>query len=85
MYKRQAVNGVRIYLVYGGDVQLAMVVAASLIGTIVVAKMVGCMLPIFAKQLHLDPAIMASPLITTIVDTCSIMIYFRIATLVFGL
>ncbi len=80
-----AVNGVRIYLVYGGDVQLAMVVAASLIGTIVVAKMVGCMLPIFAKQLHLDPAIMASPLITTIVDTCSIMIYFRIATLVFGL
>lgn len=80
-----AVNGVRIYLVYGGDVQLAMVVAASLIGTIVVAKMVGCMLPIFAKQLHLDPAIMASPLITTIVDTCSIMIYFRIATLVFRL
>lgn len=80
-----AANGVRIYLVHGGDVQMAMVVAASLIGTIVVAKMVGCMLPIFAKQLHLDPAIMASPLITTIVDTCSIMIYFRIATLVFRL
>lgn len=77
-------NGIRIYLMHG-DMQMAMVVAASLIGTIVVAKMVGCMLPIFAKQMHLDPAIMASPLITTIVDTCSIMIYFRIATLVFKL
>ena len=77
-------NGIRIYLMYQ-NVEMAVVVAISLIGTVMVAKMVGCMLPILAKQMHFDPAIMASPLITTIVDTCSIMIYFRIATVAFRL
>lgn len=78
------VNGLRIYLVYR-NFAMAMVIAASLVVTIVIAKLVGCILPILAKQLHMDPAIMASPLITTIVDTCSIVIYFQIATLVFHL
>lgn len=77
-------NGLRIYLVYR-NFAMAMVIAASLVVTIVIAKLVGCILPILAKQLHMDPAIMASPLITTIVDTCSIVIYFQIATLVFHL
>lgn len=77
-------NGLRIYLVYR-NLAMAMVIAASLVVTIVIAKLVGCILPILAKQLHMDPAIMASPLITTIVDTCSIVIYFQIATLVFHL
>lgn len=79
-----AANGLRIFLMYR-DAKMAVVIALSLIGTVMIAKMVGCMLPILAKQMHFDPAIMASPLITTIVDTCSIMIYFRIATFAFHL
>lgn len=75
-------NGVRIFWVYK-NLSMAVVVAASLVVTIVIAKLVGCVLPILAKRLHMDPAIMASPLITTIVDTCSIVIYFQIATLIF--
>ena len=77
-------NGVRIFWVYK-NLPMAVVVAASLVVTIVIAKLVGCILPILAKRLHMDPAIMASPLITTIVDTCSIVIYFQIATLMFHL
>ena len=52
---------------------------ASLAATVVLAKLVGCMLPIAAKQLHMDPAIMASPLITTIVDAGAVLIYFQAA------
>ena len=53
--------------------------ALSLAATVVLAKLVGCMLPIAAKQLHMDPAIMASPLITTIVDAGAVLIYFQAA------
>ncbi|MEG0273445.1 MAG: magnesium transporter [Hydrogenoanaerobacterium sp.] len=77
-------NGLRIMLIYK-DPRLALVISLSLIATIVAAKLVGCMLPILAKKCHVDPAIMASPLITTIVDTFSIIIYFNIATMVFKL
>ena len=45
----------------------------------------GCVLPLIAKKLNMDPAVMASPLITTAVDTCSIIIYFYIATRIFAL
>ncbi len=79
-----AVNGLRIYLMYQ-DLQLAIVIAISLIGTIIIAKLVGCLLPIIAQKLKMDPAIMAAPLITTIVDTFSIIIYFNIATMIFNL
>nr|WP_330400960.1 magnesium transporter [Sporanaerobium hydrogeniformans] len=48
-------------------------------------KVIGCILPLIAKKCKLDPAIMAAPLITTIVDTCSILVYFNIATLFFKL
>lgn len=58
---------------------IAVTVGISLFVTICVAKMIGCMLPIAAKKCKLDPAIMASPLITTIVDACSIFVYFNIA------
>ena len=51
----------------------------DLAATVVLAKLVGCMLPIAAKQLHMDPAIMASPLITTIVDAGAVLIYFQAA------
>lgn len=77
-------NGLRIVLMYK-DIQLALVVSLSLVGTIIIAKIVGCLLPILAKKCKLDPAIMAAPIITTVVDTFSIIIYFNIATLIFKL
>ena len=77
-------NGVRIMIQYD-DPALALVIALSLIGTVVAAKLVGCMLPLLASKAHLDPAIMASPLITTLVDIFSILIYFNIATVLFDL
>ena len=79
-----AANGIRIFIMYQ-NVTLALVIALSLAATIVVAKLIGCLLPLCAKQVHLDPAIMASPLITTLVDTFSILIYFTIATHFFNL
>lgn len=78
------VNGLRILLMYK-DLALAVVVALSLMFTVIIAKVVGCMLPLLAKKCKLDPAIMAAPLITTIVDTFSIIIYFSIATRVLSL
>ena len=59
---------------------MTLVVCLSLFATVVIAKVVGGILPIAAKKLKLDPAIMASPLITTIVDACALMIYFTMAT-----
>lgn len=72
------VNGLRIYIQYR-NFKMALVVGLTLTGTILLSKMLGCMLPMLAKLLHLDPAIMAAPLITTIVDTCSILLYFNVA------
>ena len=77
-------NGLRILVQYRNP-SLALVIAVSLVATIIIAKMIGCVLPLLAKKVHLDPAIMASPLITTLVDTCSILVYFHIATLIFHL
>ena len=77
-------NGVRIFIQYHNP-GLAVVIACSLMGTVIMAKLVGCTLPLLAKKVNLDPAIMASPLITTLVDTFSILIYFNIATLLFRL
>lgn len=77
-------NGLRIFLVYH-DMKLAVVIGLSLIATVILSKLIGCVLPLVAKKVHLDPAIMAAPLITTLVDTCSIIIYFSIATQVFHL
>lgn len=77
-------NGLRILLMYK-NFSLAVVISISLVITVIFAKFIGCILPLLAKKLHFDPAIMASPLITTIVDTCSILIYFNVATVVFHL
>ncbi|MBQ5317965.1 MAG: magnesium transporter [Oscillospiraceae bacterium] len=73
------VNGARIWVTYS-DPELAIVIALSIIGTVILAKLVGAMLPMAAKAVKLDPAIMATPLITTVVDSCSLLIYFTIAT-----
>lgn len=73
------VNGLRIFIMYH-DPLLAVTIAISLAATIMLAKFIGCVLPLLASRIHLDPALMAAPLITTLVDTCSICIYFSIAT-----
>jgi magnesium transporter len=72
------VNGLRVYLFYR-DAGIALVLGLTLIATVLLAKTVGCVLPMAAKRLGLDPAIMAAPLITTIVDCCSVFVYFNIA------
>ena len=75
---------VGITVIYS-NLKLGIVVGISLIATVILSKSLGCLLPMLAKKLKLDPAIMASPLITTIVDTCSVLIYFMVATAVLGL
>ncbi len=73
------VNGLRVLMFYK-DPLLALVIALSLVGTVVIAKLVGAALPMLAKAVHLDPAIMANPLISTVVDSCSLLIYFSVAS-----
>lgn len=75
-------NAIRILLVYN-DFMLAIVLSLSLFLTIAVSKMIGCLLPIAAKRVKLDPALLASPTISTIVDVFSMIIYFGIATSIF--
>ena len=63
----------------GVDIMVALVVALTLCATVICAKIIGCVLPILAKILKLDPAVMASPFITTIVDAVSLLVYFGVA------
>ncbi|HAN42152.1 MAG TPA: magnesium transporter, partial [Sphaerochaeta sp.] len=62
-------------------VYVALVVSCTILLTVMVAKIVGCSLPIIAKKLGFDPAVMASPFITTAVDAISLLIYFGIASI----
>ncbi len=78
------VNAIRVIIQYR-DIQLAIVLGITLIVTTIVSKVLGCVLPMLAKRLKLDPAIMAAPLITTLVDVCSILVYFQVATSIMGL
>ncbi|HHU78478.1 MAG: magnesium transporter [Caldicoprobacterales bacterium] len=75
-----AVNFLRVYWFEKTDIAVAITISISLFLTIVLAKVVGSSLPILAKKIKLDPAIMAAPMITTIVDALSLLAYFRIAT-----
>ncbi len=89
------VNGIRIYLMYYNSASLAasgtsplilaIVVSLSIMCAVIVAKFVGCILPMFAKMCKLDPAIMASPMITTVADAAIIFIYFNIAMKFFNI
>ena len=79
------VNGLRIYIMYDQNVMLAGALGLSMIAVVSMAKCIGCILPLLAKKLGLDPAIMAAPLITTILDTCTILVYFNIVTAFFHL
>ena len=59
---------------------VAFVVCLTMVVTIFIAKLVGCTLPMIAKKIGFDPAVMASPFITTIVDAISLVVYFGIAS-----
>ena len=87
------VNGLRIYLMYtflfpgqyANVMGYAIVVSVSLFFSVILAKLVGGMLPLAAKKLGADPAIMATPFITTIVDATSLLIYFALASAFLGI
>ena len=72
----------RVRFINQATVPIALIVAVSLYCTVILAKALGCALPLFAKKVGFDPALMASPLITTVVDMASLTIYFTIATAV---
>ncbi len=78
-------NFAKLLLMDHLSVMVAMVICLTLIAAVFIAKVVGCTLPMFAKKIGWDPAVMASPFITTIVDALSLMIYFQIATRILGI
>jgi len=73
-------NFAKLMLIDQVGFKVSIVVCSTLIITVCVAKLIGSSLPILAKKLGFDPAVMASPFITTIVDACSLLIYFNIAS-----
>ena len=79
------VNFLRLYFLTSAGFMVSLTVCVSLFFTIVLAKVVGGILPIISKKLNLDPAIMASPLITTIVDAFALIVYFAFAKLLLGI
>ena len=76
-----AVNFIRIYYFTNSSIETSLVVAISMFLTVIMAKVVGGVLPLVAKSLKIDPAIMASPLITTIVDTAALIIFFKLSVI----
>lgn len=79
------VNFGKLMVIDRVGMQVALIVCLTMVVTVLVAKLVGCTLPMIAKQIGFDPAVMASPFITTIVDAVSLVIYFQIATRMLGL
>ena len=80
-----AANFIKLLVIDKVNMSIASVVCLTLIITIIFAKIVGCTLPILTKKVGFDPAVMASPFITTIVDALSLITYFQIATILLGL
>ena len=78
------VNFFRIWLTYEFDVLLSLTVSLTLVVVIFAAKTIGSMLPLLAKKLNLDPALMAAPFITTLVDASALITYFLIASTLLG-
>jgi magnesium transporter len=76
-----AVNFIRIYYFSRSGLETSLVVAISMFLTVIMAKVIGGVLPLVAKSLKIDPAIMASPLITTIVDTAALIIFFKLSVI----
>lgn len=81
-----AVNYLRLMIMPSRTVpKVAITVSLTMVCTVIFSKMLGCTLPMVAKKLKLDPALMASPLVTTIVDAVTLVIYFTLATRILGL
>ncbi len=78
-------NFVKLWIVDKVALEVNFIVNITLIFTIFLAKLLGCTLPLLVKKIKLDPAVMASPFITTLVDACSLIIYFQVATVMLGL
>ena len=74
-----AANFVKLLLLDRVSIMVALVVSLTLVAAVMIAKVVGCTLPMLAKRIGFDPAVMASPFITTIVDVLSLLVYFQIA------
>ena len=79
------VNFAKLMLFDRVGVVVAGVICCTLLVTVFVAKITGCVLPMVAKKLGFDPAVMASPFITTIVDALSLLIYFQFASIALGI
>ena len=67
------------------SIEVALVISLTMLLTVICAKLIGCILPILTKKIGLDPAVMASPLITTAVDAVSLLVYFQTAKLILGI
>ena len=80
-----SVNFAKLMVIDRVGFSVALVVSTTLLLTVIVAKMVGSTLPMLAKKMGFDPAVMASPFITTIVDAISLIFYFWITSMVLGL
>ena len=78
-------NFFKMILIDRVSLLVAATVCVTLALTIIIAKMIGSVFPLAAKRAGLDPAVMASPFITTVVDACSLLIYFSVATVILGL
>lgn len=77
-----AANFVKLMLLDRVGFQVSMVVSLTIVVAVLMAMLIGCLLPIGAKRLGFDPAVMASPFITTIVDALSLLVYFQVATVI---
>ncbi|SNS07572.1 magnesium transporter [Anaerovirgula multivorans] len=80
-----SVNFLRMLIFSSAPLNIAITVSVTLVMTVMMAKIIGGTLPIAAKKMKLDPAIMAGPMITTIVDALALIVYFTIATSMLGL
>ena len=79
------INFLRLILIDKLEVLVSAVVCITLFVTVLVSKLIGCILPLVAKKIGFDPAVMASPFITTIVDAVSLLTYFQIASMLLGI
>jgi len=79
------VNFIRMLIMDRVSINIALTVSITLMATVMMAEAIGGLLPIAAKKLNLDPAIMAAPLITTIVDALSLIVYFNVARILLGI
>ena len=78
-------NFIKLILIDKIEIIVSAVVCIALVFTVILAKIIGCVLPLVAKKLKLDPAVMASPFITTLVDALSLLTYFQIATMLLNI